>query len=106
MAHHVDQSPPSAMFCQTVLVLTLGDAHMMLDAQVGEKLLESIACALTCAVGVQDAKALRALALCQVVIHSLSVDSVLLVGLDRVVDTADGVIQGIDVHDELLHDGG
>ena len=65
MAHHVDESPSSAMLGEGVLmVLTFGDAHLVLDVRVSEKLLEFITRTFVCTMGVEDAKALRALSLC------------------------------------------
>ena len=47
-----------------VLMLAFGYAHVMLNVEIGEKLLKSVTGALACTVGVEDAKALRALSLC------------------------------------------
>ena len=67
------------MLGQPVLVLAFGDAHVMLDVEIGEEFFESVTSAFACAIGVEDAKALRALALGKVVIDSLGIDTVLLV---------------------------
>ena len=52
------------MFSEGVLMLAFGYAHVMLNVEVSEKLLKSVAGAFACAVGVEDAKALRALSFC------------------------------------------
>ena len=66
------------MLGQPVLMLAFGDAHVMLDVEIGEEFFESVTSAFACAIGVEDAKALRALALGKVVIDSLGIDTVLL----------------------------
>ena len=43
-----------------LMVLTFGDAHLVLDVRVSEKLLEFITRTFACTMGVEDAKALRA----------------------------------------------
>jgi hypothetical protein len=47
-----------------LMVLTFGDAHLVLDVQVSEELLEFITRTFACTMGVEDVKALRALSLC------------------------------------------
>ena len=77
------------MLSEGVLVLTLGDAHVVLDVEVREEGLKPITCTLACAIGVEDAKALWAFALCQAVVDRLGVDAALVAALDGGVD-ADG----------------
>jgi len=79
----------------------------VLDVEVGEEIFESGAGALRGAVCIEHAKALRARAGSEVVIHGCSVDAILLVDFDRVEDAADrGIGKGVRVDDELLHDLG
>ena len=104
MAYHVHELHASSVLGEAILVLTFWDAHQMLDVEVGEELFESGAGALRGAVCIEHAKALRARASSEVVIHSRSVDAILLVTFDRVEDAADrGVGKGVRVDDELLH---
>ena len=64
MAYHVDEAPSAAMLGKGVLMLAFRYAHVMLNVEISEKLLKSVTGAFACAVGVEDAKALRALSFC------------------------------------------
>ena len=52
------------MLGKGVLMLAFRYAHVMLNVEISEKLLKSVTGAFACAVGVEDAKALRALSFC------------------------------------------
>ena len=82
MADHVDEAPTASVLCQGVLVLALGDAHEVLDVEVGQELFETFAGTLAGAVGVEDSKALRALAFGEVGVNGCGVDAVLLGALN------------------------
>ena len=104
MAYHVHEFHSSSVLGEAVLVLALRNTHQMLDVEVGEELFESGTGALRGAVCIEHAKALRARASSEVVIHGCSVDAILFVAFDRVEDAADrGIGKGVRVDDELLH---
>ena len=75
MAYHVHELHASSVLGEAILVLTFWDAHQMLHIEVGEELFESGAGALRGAVCIEHAKALRARAGSEVVIHGCSVDA-------------------------------
>ena len=104
MSDHVAKSPTPSMLCEGVLMLTFRHTHMVLNAQVAQELFEVVGGRFTRSVRIEDAKALRTLALFQVVIDSFGVDAVLVAAFDGAANAADWIVQRVDVHYELLHD--
>jgi hypothetical protein len=76
LSDHVAKSPTPSMLCG-ILMLTLGDTHTVLNDQVSEKFFKIVGGWFARFVRVEDTKALRTLALFQVVIDSFGVDAVL-----------------------------
>jgi len=65
MSDHVAKSPTPSMLCEGVLMLTLGNTQMVLNVQVSKKFLKVVGGRFTRSVRIEDAKALRTLALVQ-----------------------------------------